>query len=271
MGNTKLSVKGTVVITIIIIAIITLFLSITSIPAGHTGVITTFGKVSSNVMDEGLRFKAPWQKVTKVDNRIVKLEVETESSTKDLQTVSTILAVSYRIDTNMSYSIIKNIGKDYESVIVTPAVNETLKAITAKYTAEECITTRSKVSQELIEGINEKLNAQGISVNDVNIINFSFSDAYNKAVEEKQVAEQQLKKAETEKQAKIVEAQAVAEATLTKAKAEAEANKMLNNSLTENVIKHDTIAKWNGELPKVSSSDSMITDVSSILDNQSSK
>ena len=176
----------------------------------------------------------------------------------------------------MSYSIFKNVGKDYENVLVTPAVNEVLKAVTAKYTAEECITTRSNVSQELVEGINQKLNSQGIYVNDVNIIDFDFSETYNKAIEEKQVAEQQLKKAETDKKAAIVNAEAEAEkkkiaaqadadAVLTKAEAEAEANKKLNNSLSDKVIKYNYIEKWNGELPKVSGSDAVIVDASSML------
>ena len=276
METIRTSFKAKVVIIGIVIVLIVMGKSITQVSAGHTGVISTFGKISDTVLQEGLHFKAPWQSVTKVDNRIVKLEVETESSSKDLQTVSTTLAVSYRIDTNMSYSIIKNVGKDYETILVTPAVNETLKAVTAKYTAEECITNRSKVSQELVESINEKLNVQGISVNDVNIINFNFSEAYNVAIEEKQVAEQQLKKAETEKQAVIVNAEAEAEkkkiaaeaeaeATLTKALAQAEANEKLNNSLSKNLIDYEAIQKWNGEMPKVSGSNGTIIDGSSLF------
>ena len=267
METIRTSFKAKVVIIGIVIVLIVMGKSITQVSAGHTGVISTFGKISDTVLQEGLHFKAPWQSVTKVDNRIVKLEVETESSSKDLQTVSTTLAVSYRIDTNMSYSIIKNVGKDYETILVTPAVNETLKAVTAKYTAEECITNRSKVSQELVESINEKLNVQGISVNDVNIINFNFSEAYNVAIEEKQVAEQQLKKAETEKQAAIVNAEAEAEKKKIAAEAEAEATltKALAQAESKNLIDYEAIQKWNGEMPKVSGSNGTIIDGSSLF------
>ncbi len=275
-NNMRISTKAKVIIGVIVVTIILLFTSITMISAGHTGVVSVFGKVSSEVLDEGIHFKAPWQQVTQIDNRIVKLEVETESSSKDLQSISTTVAVSYRVDSKMSYSIIKNIGKGYEEILVTPAVNETLKAVTAKYTAEECITNRNKVSQELVTNINEKLNVQGISVNDVNIIDFKFSEAFDKAIEEKQVAEQQLKKAETEKQEAIVKATAEAEkkkvsatadaeATLTKAKAQAEANEKLNNSLSKNLIDYNTIQKWNGELPKVNGSNGTIIDGSSLF------
>lgn len=77
----------------------------TVVSAGHTGVVSTFGQVSEDVLQEGFHFKAPWQRVTKMDNRIVKLEVSTEAFSSDLQTVSVNLAVNYRVDTSMSYSI----------------------------------------------------------------------------------------------------------------------------------------------------------------------
>lgn len=274
--NLRLKKKDVIAIVVVVIVIITALFSVTQVRAGHTGVVSTFGKISSNVLQEGLHIKAPWQKVTKVDNRIVKLEIETESSTKDLQTVSAKLATSYRIDTTMSYSIIKNVGKNYEDVLVTPAVNEVLKAVTAKYTAEECITSRSNVSKELVDEINKKLNAQGIYVNDVNIINFDFSKAYNKAIEDKQVAEQKLKKAETDKQSAVVNAQAEAEkkkiaaeaeaaATKVKADAQAEANEKLNKSISKNLIDYEIANKWNGELPKVSGSNGTIIGTDGLL------
>lgn len=278
--NNRSSTKKWIIIGVIaFLFVILIGTSMTQVRAGHTGVVSTFGKISSNVLQEGLHFKAPWQKVTKVDNRIVKLEIETESSTKDLQTVSAKLATSYRINTNMSYSIIKNVGKNYEDVLVTPAVNEVLKAVTAKYTAEECITSRSNVSKELVDEINKKLNAQGIYVNDVNIINFDFSEAYNKAIEDKQVAEQKLKKAETDKQSAVVKAQAEAEkkkiaaeaeaaATKVKADAQAEANEKLNKSINKSLIDYEIANKWNGELPKVSGSNGTLINSDSLLNGK---
>lgn len=255
-----------------VILIISLGLSITTVKAGHTGVITTFGKVHSNVLDEGLHFKAPWQRITKVDNRIVKLSVETEGSTKDLQVVNTELAVNYRIDATKSYSIIKNVGKKYEDTLVVPATNEVLKAVMAKYSAEECITKRAGLSREVVSSINDKLNKQGIYVEDVNIINFNFSKELNAAIEAKQVAEQNKLKAQTEKEKTIIEAEAAAEkkkiaaeadasATLTSAKAQAQANDLLNKSLTDKVIRYNTVSKWDGKLPKVSGSKGTIVDI----------
>lgn len=224
----------------------------TIVDAGHTGVVVTLGKVKEGVLQEGLHFKAPFvQQIVKIDNRIVKLEVDTEAFSKDLQTVDTTLAINYRVDTSKSYSIYKNIGANYEQVLVVPAVNEVLKAITAQYTAEESVTNRALISDGLIAGLNEKLNNIGLYVNDVNIINFDFSDAFITAIEEKQVAQQQLLKAETEKQTAITNAEAEAETIRIKANAEAEANRTLAQSLNELILEYQKIEKWNGELPMV--------------------
>lgn len=244
-----------------IIAIIILCSCLTTVKAGHTGVVTTFGKVHSEVLTEGIHFKAPWQKVVKIDNRINKLEVETEAFSKDLQSVNTVLAINYRVDSSKSYSIYKNIGADYETVLVVPAVNEVLKAITATYTAEESVTNRVLISDGLIEGLNEKLNDIGLYVTDVNIIDFDFSEAFISAIEEKQVAQQKLLKTKTDKQTAITNAQAEAEATKIKAEAEAEANRTISNSLTDKVIENKKIEKWNGELPQVTGGASTIIDI----------
>lgn len=249
----------------VFIAIIVVFIAIncfTIVEPGHTGVVVTLGKVNEGVLSEGMHVKAPFvQRVVKIDNRIVKLEVSTEAFSKDLQTVSTTLAINYRVDSAKSYSIYKNIGANYEAVLVTPAVNEVLKAITAKYTAEESVTNRSLISEGLVEGLNDKLNASGLYVTDVNIINFDFSEAFITAIEEKQVAQQQLLKAETEKQTAITNAEAEAEAIMIKAEAEAEANKKIKASLDDNVIRSKFYDKWNGELPQAMGSDSVITSI----------
>ena len=233
-------------------ALIVVLNCFTIVEAGHTGVVVTLGQVNEGVLQEGIHVKAPFvQQVVKIDNRIVKLEVETEAFSKDLQTVTTVLAINYRVDTNKSYSIYKNIGANYEDVLVTPAVNEVLKATTAQYTAEESVTNRALISDGLVAGLNQKLNGIGLYVTDVNIINFDFSEAFITAIEEKQVAQQQLLKAETEKQTAITNAQAEAETIRIKAEAEAEANRTISESLTEQILENNKIEKWNGVLPQV--------------------
>lgn len=257
--------KTAIVLTVIalVVAAFILLNSFAIVQAGHTGVVLTFGKVNEGVLSEGIHFVIPFaQEVVQIDNRITKLEVATEAFSKDLQTVSTTLAINYRVDSAKSFSIFKNVGRDYEGVLMTPAVNEVLKAITAQYTAEESVTNRAIISDGLISGLNEKLNETGLYVTDVNILNFDFSEAFINAIEEKQVAQQQLLKAETEKQTAITNAEAEAETIRIKAEAEAEANKLISESLTENIIENKKIEKWDGKLPQVTGGGTPMIDIS---------
>lgn len=262
--------KKIIIAVVILLAVVILAANcITIVEAGHTGVVVTLGKVNDGVLQEGIHVKAPFvQKVVKIDNRITKLEVQTEAFSKDLQTVTTTLAINYRVDTSKSFSIYKNIGADYETVLVTPAVNEVLKATTAKYTAEESVTNRALISDGLVEGLNEKLNSIGLYVTDVNIINFDFSEAFITAIEEKQVAQQKLLKSETDKQTAIINAEANAETIRITAEAEAKANQIINDSLSKNVIEYNKVEKWNGELPKVTGSSGSLVSFDSLTDEQ---
>ncbi len=263
----KSAKKGVKIGIVAALAIIVILNCFTIVEAGHTGVVVTLGKVKEGVLQEGIHFKIPFvQQIVKIDNRIVKLEVETEAFSKDLQTVETVLAINYRVDTSKSYSIYKNIGANYETVLVTPAVNEVLKAITAKYTAEESVTNRVLISDGLVSGLNDKLNEIGLYVTDVNIINFEFSEAFITAIEEKQVAQQKLLKSETEKQTAIINAQANAETVRINAEAQAQANKILNESLSDRVIEYNKVQKWNGILPKVTGNGGSLINFDSLED-----
>ena len=251
--TSKFSMKKVIIPVVIVLVLLAVALdSFTVVDAGHTGVVVTMGRVNEGVLQEGIHTKLPFvQQIVEIDNRIRKLEVETEAFSKDLQSVDTTLAINYRVDTAKSNSIYKNIGADYENVLIVPAVNEVLKAITATYTAEQSVTNRVLISDGLVTGLNDKLNNIGLYITDVNIINFDFSDAFITAIEDKQVAQQQLLKAETEKQTAITNAQAEAESIKIKAEAEAEANRTITESLTEAIIENKKIEKWNGELPRV--------------------
>ena len=253
METTRKSPKKIIIGIIVAVIIIIIGANcFTVVDAGHTGVVVTLDKVKEGTLLEGLHLKAPFiQKIVEIDNRIVKLEVQTEAFSKDLQTVNTTLAINYRVDSSMSYSLYKNVGANYEDVLITPAVNEVLKSITAQYTAEQSVTNRDFISNGLVEGLNEKLNTAGLYITDVNIINFDFSEAFITAIEEKQVAQQQLLKAETDKQTAITNAQAEAESIKIKAQAEAEANSIISASLTPEIIEYLKVDKWNGVLPQV--------------------
>ncbi len=266
-------------VPVIILAVLVLVLAsscFTVVSAGHTGVVSTFGKVSEDVLQEGFHIKMPWQQVTKMDNRIVKLEVSTEAFSSDLQTVNVNLAVNYRVDTSKSYSIVKNVGTNYESVLMTPAVNEVMKSIMAQYTAEQSITNRNVISTALLDELNEKLADSGIYVSDINIIDFDFSDVYVQAIEAKQVAEQEKLRAkieqdqltmekEAEAARRVIDAEAAAEVARIEAEAaayagekEAVANEKIAASLTLPLIEYYKIQHWDGKLPTVSGADTII-------------
>ncbi len=266
--------KLVLLIFVVILAVIFLGSSFVVIPAGHTGVALTFGKVEDVVLQEGLHFKVPFvQKIVVVDNRIVKLDVNTEAFSKDLQTITTVVAVNYHVGKENSQTLYKNVGMGFEEVLITPAVNEVLKAVTAKYTAVELVSSRAEVSMLLDDGLNEKMNAYGIFINELNIINWDFSEEYINAVEAKQVAEQNLIKtrteqeqalviANTEAQKRVIAAEAEANEIKVLAQANAESNQIITESISDILIKYQTVAKWDGKLPTVmSGSDNLLIDI----------
>lgn len=256
-------VKKVIIIAIIVLAVIILgFSSFAIVSPGHTGVVVTLGKVSDKVLEEGIHFKLPFiQSVEQVDNRVLKTEVESNAASKDLQTISSKVSINYRVNKSSSAEIYKNVGTDFTNVIVNPAIQECVKSIAAKYTAEQLITNRAIVSTEMEEAISQKINPYGLSIEVFNIVNFDFSEEFNKAIEAKQTAQQSALKAEQD----LARIKVEAEQTVEKAKAEAEAYKLKNEQITDKVIMMEFIDKWNGELPKVASDAGALFDVSSYI------
>ncbi len=257
-------------IALAILAAIIIIGSVVVVPAGSTGVVVTLGKVSENVMQEGLHFKLPIvQQVVKISNKIQVIEIDADSVSKDLQQVSSTLAVNYRIGYNDSANIYKNIGNSYESVVLLPAVQESVKSVSAKYTAEELITKRAQVSEEIKIAIDAKVSEYGIIIEEFNLVNFGFSEEFNEAIEAKQVAEQNLITTKTEQEQalvianaeaekKIIAAEAQAKAIMTEAQAQAQANELLSDSITDKVIDYQKVQKWDGKLPVATSGNTFL-------------
>jgi len=260
-----------------LLLIIVLAGSVVVVEAGQTGVVLTFGRVSPVVLQEGIHFKVPFaQNVIAINNRIVKTEVTTEAFSKDLQTVSTVIAVNYHINKSSSAEIYKQVGLGYDDVLVIPAINEVLKAVTANYTAQQLVSSRGDVSILLDENLNTKLNEYGVVVDDLNIINWDFTEEYISAIEAKQVAEQNLIKtrteqeqalviANTEAQKQVIAAQAQADKIRLLADATAESNRTIAESLSDILIRYELLQKWDGQLPKVTGGASTFTDISGLL------
>lgn len=241
--------------------------SFTIVPAGNTGVVLTLGEVSSTPLSEGFHLKAPFvQTVEKMSNKIQVFEAKATAVSRDLQTVNSDIAVNYRLVSDKSPDMYKNVGVEYSTILVSPVVQECMKSATAKYNAEQLITEREAVSTEVKSALDEKLNGYGIYIEKFNIVNFDFTEEFNNAIEAKQVAEQNLLKtkteqeqakvvAKTEAEKKVIAANAEAEAILAQAQAQSDANKLLEASLSDKVIAYEQIQKWDGVMPKVTGKD----------------
>ena len=255
---------------IIVLLAVAAFSCFTVVNAGNTGVVVTLGAVSDKVLNEGVHFKAPFvQTVVQINNRTQKIEAEGSASSKDLQIISYLVAVNYRVNNTASASLYKNVGTDYANVIITPAIQESIKAVTARYTAEELITKRQNVSSEIKEALGEKIAEYGISVEIFNIINFDFSEEFNAAVEAKQTAQQNALKAEQDLSRIEIEAQQ----KVTQAEAEAKSIKLIQNALAKSpdYVEYIKWNKWDGKLPTVMGDGDYIMDIDSITGKKAEK
>jgi len=257
LKNKNIRIIGIIVIAVVIL----LASSIRIVESGEVGVRVRFGKASNQPTHEGINLKIPFvEEIKKMNIRVQKIEVTTSSSSKDLQDVEMSLAVNYQIDKKKAVNLYKNVGSNYDEVILEPAIEEGIKAVTSKYTAEELITNRSEVSKQCREELDKKVSKYGLSINDFNITNFNFSKEFNKAIEEKQVAEQKVLTAKQELEKERIEA----EKKIVKAEAEKRSNELKEESLTDNIIREKFIEKWDGHLPKVTGSNNML-DINGIL------
>lgn len=250
---TKKVIKIAVISFISLFIIITLFSSFTTIKSGEIGLKSRFGQIVSQTTQEGIQFKVPFvEKVTKVNMKVQKADITSSSATKDLQDVSISFAINYQLQADRVMDLYKTVGSNYEETILQPATQEALKNVTSKYTAEELITKRSEVSQQIIQDLSAKVDKYGIIINELNIIDLNFSEAYNKAIEDKQVAEQEVKKAQQELEKTKIEA----EKKVAEAKAEADALRLQKEEITDELLELrrieaqiKAIERWNGQLP----------------------
>ena len=231
-----------------------------SIPAGHTGVVTTFGSVEYYTLEAGMHFKLPWQEVIKMDNRVQKSTQDMSCFSSDIHEVSMTYTVNYQISKQDAMTIYKTIGIGYYDTVIAPCITESVKIVTAQYTAEDLVSSRSLMASQIEEVLSQKLAAYNIELVGASIENMDFTDAFTDAVEAKQVAEQNKLRAETEAQQRVlganaaaeikrIEAEADAYELTTRAEAEAEANRKIAESLTEALIAYTYAENWNGELP----------------------
>lgn len=235
-------------LVIIFFAILSKFFVIVN--AGERGVLMQFGKVQEQVLGEGLHVIFPTvYSVKTLSVRVQKQESSAEASSKDLQDVFTDVALNWHIIPEEANAIFQQIGDEREVVarIIDPAVEEVLKAVMAKYTAEEIITKRGEVKAAVDEFLTLRLLTYHIAVDDISLVHVHFSERFSDAVEAKQIAEQEAKRGEF----LALKAVKEAEAKVNLAKGEAEVQRLLRDNLTPELLERQAIEKWNGQLPLI--------------------
>nr|WP_206814999.1 prohibitin family protein [Chroococcus sp. FPU101] len=226
------------------------------IEAGKRGVVMKFGEVQDQRLNEGLHLIIPIiNTVEKLTVRIQKQDISAEASSKDLQEVFTDVALNWHIIPAEVNKIYQEIGVEEQVIerIINPAIEEVLKAVMAKYTAEEIITEREEVKAQVDNLLQTRLSNYHIQVDDLSLVHVHFSERFMEAVEAKQIAEQEAKKAGFT----VIKAQKEAEVMVNLAQGEARSQMLLQESLTPEILKKQAIDKWNGNLPIVISNDAL--------------
>ena len=268
-----------IVVAVAVLLIITISTCTTSVPTGHTGIITTFGKVEENTYESGLHFKFPWQHVIKMDNRNQKSSIELSCFSSDIQEVNIIYSINYQIEKANAQTIYKEIGTDYYQTVMMPRIQSAVKKYTAQYNAEALIEKREELSTSIYNDLLADLANYHIQVISTSIENIDFTDAFTQAVEAKQVAAQNKLQAQIEQEKANLEAEAAADRSVISAEAQAKTQKIaaeaeaevvkiqadaaeyqgqkdaaINDavaaSLTPDLIRLYYVQAWNGELPE---------------------
>ncbi len=248
----KTFLKGPKVVVLVVSLVVLLILvssSFVTIGPGQRGVVfSRIGGVQDRILDEGLRFKIPYfEYVIPMDVRIQKAQTDTKAASKDLQTVSSTIAINYHVDPDKVNRVYQKIGRFYKEKVIDPMVQESVKHATAQFTAEELITRRSEVRDLIKKNLTERLRPFNIIVDEFNIVDFSFSRSFDAAIEAKQTAEQQALKAQRDLERIKIEA----EQKLTRARAEAEAQRIQRETISPIILQLRAIEKWDGHFPQV--------------------
>lgn len=261
------------------LAVAIIFLScLATVPTGYTGILTTFGRVEERIIPSGINFILPWQEVVKMDNRTQKTQIQTSAFSSDIQQVDLQLAINYCIDQNTAQELYKTVGINYYDNIMFPRIQENTKAVFSQYTAENLISKRDNLSDQVQEFTANDMKRYGITIISISIEDIDFTDAFTNAVEAKQVAAQEKLTEQTKQEQKTMQEKAAAERAVIAANAEAdkaiiaanadlevvkiqseaalyagqreaEMNQRIAEALTNDLLGYYWIKQWNGKLP----------------------
>lgn len=264
-------IRGFGVIALVVALVMIGISCFSSVPTGYTGILTTFGRVENETMEAGFHLKAPWQSIVKMNNQEQRKSFTLEAFSSDIQQVNVSGSINYNIDKTTAMTLYREVGTAYADTLIIPRLYENTKAVFSHYKAEELISNRDALSDEIRDMMIADMKGYGVNVLSISIEDVDFTDAFTTAVEAKQVASQNKLKAETEQEQQTMEARAAAERRQieaeaqaeverinadaeayrikTQSEAEAEANKKIAESLSEQLIEYNYANSWNGQLP----------------------
>jgi prohibitin 2 len=261
-GVNKLRIAA-VVITVIVI-IVFMLESVVKVQAGYRGVVLYLGAVEDRVLGEGVHIITPFaEQVIQMEVRTQKFEAEASAASKDLQEVRTVIALNYRIDPQQANKIYQLLGVTYQDRVISPTIQESVKASVAKFNAEELITKRENAKDVIAQAIRTTLAANNIDVQNIFITDFQFSQSFAAQIEQKVVAFQKFLTEQNNLRAvrvianqNVVQAEAAARANIAKASGEAQAIELITGQLRSSpeYLQWQAINKWNGQLPYASGS-----------------
>ena len=256
-STNKIKIAAAVITVIVIIVILSE--SIVIVEAGHRGVVLYLGAVENRVLGEGVHFIAPFiEQVVQMEVRTQKFQAEATAASNDLQEVQTVIALNYRIDPTEANKIYQILGVNYADRVISPTIQESVKASVAKFNAEELITKRETAKSVIANAIRNTLAANDIQTQNVFITDFKFSDAFASQIEQKVVAFQKyltelnnLRSVGVVANQSVAQAEGQARATAAKATGESQAIKIITQQLRESpqYLQWQAIAKWNGQMP----------------------
>jgi regulator of protease activity HflC (stomatin/prohibitin superfamily) len=249
------------VLVILLIIFIFFWGSFAIVPAGHRGVVLWWGSVEKRVMGEGLNFKVP------IAERVIRVDVkvqphpfkEIDAASKEYQMVKLTGMMNFHIDPSYVNDLYQKVGLDFANKVIDPAFNDFVKEVVPIYQITEILPKREDIRKRAMTKLGDNLSRYHIIVDDIYFANIRFSPEYEKAVEAKQVAQQQvetqrqvLAQREIEAHQKVATAKGEAESILVVAQGQAKANEVLSRSISPILVEYKGIEKWNGILPQVS-------------------
>ena len=254
---------------------------------GRVAVVTRFGKAQDETLEAGFHVKPFFHTLHPMSIQTQTMQTTLSAFSSDIQQVNTTVTLNYNIDKTNAVTLYREVGSGYEKTLMAPRVQEDVKIVFSRYTAESLVQKRDVLSTEILDLLQEYLAPYGINVTAVAIEDIDFTDAFTNAVEAKQVATQEKLTAQTQQERLTMEAEAQAERETiaaqakaerdkieaeaeayvikTKADAEAEANQKVAASLSDTLIDYVRAQAWDGKLPTITGDTPTIVDMNDFV------